>query len=86
MKIASLIDISCESDNNDKIYADLTSNEFGDPRVEQELWGEYSRKPQAKSLFQVQVREAVDSIVAAAEKENTDFRPRIKDLHTNTYF
>ena len=90
VKIATLIDLNIDTDEcndkSDKIYADFTSNEFGMPHVEQVLWGEYSHKPQAQELFQIQVRKAVDSIVAASEKDSHDFRPRIKDLNTGKYF
>ena len=51
------------------------------------MWGgQYGQKPQAQVIFEVEVQKAVQSVIAATEKDSQDFRPRIKDLNTNTYF
>ena len=91
VKIATLIDIDIDHNHdksaNETIYADFTSHEFGLPQVEQVVWGGlYPHKPQAQTLFEVDVQRAVESIVAATERENDDYRPRIKDLISGRHF
>ena len=88
MQIGHLIDIDYNYNSESKtdiIYTDFTSNEFGTTPVEQLIWGEFKTKPVAQHQWEVQVSQAIETIVAAAEKDH-DFRPRIKDLHTGKYF
>ena len=86
--IETLIDIDIDPTlhKSEKIYADFLSNEFKEAQVEQVIWGPYTMKPQAQQIFEVQVKEAVGQVVAAAEAQNSDFRPRIKDLNSKKYF
>ena len=52
--IDTLIDLDFDNSlthSDAKIYADFTSNEFGElPQVEQVIWGEYVQKPQAQHI------------------------------------
>ena len=80
-----MIDINYDESKSDKIYADFSNDEFGTPLVEQAVWGEYNKKPCAQEIFEVEIERAAKAVVAAAESEG-DYRPRIKDLTTNTYF
>ena len=85
VKIATLIDIDHQK-SDDKIYTDFTSNEFGFPQVEQVIWGEFNRKPVAQEIWELEVAKAAKLAVDAAQSENHDFRPRIKDLNSGNYF
>ena len=62
------------------------SNEFGLPPVKQLLWGTYHKKPAAQMDFDRLIIKACQQISASDDTADHDFRPRIKDLNSGTYF
>ena len=82
--IAALIDINVNKDT--EIHTDLTSHEFGMPKVKQLLWGTYHRKPVAQMDFDRLVIKACQEVAAADDSADHDFRPRVKDLNSGKFF
>ena len=77
---AALIDIDVEKDA--EIHTDFMSFEFGNPQVQQLLWGSYSKKPVAQVDFDRLVIKACKAVDAASDPGDHDFRPRVKDLNS----
>ena len=81
---AALIDINVEKDA--EIHTDFMTHEFGNPQVQQLLWGSYRKKPVAQMDFDRLVIKACRAIDASDDPGDHDFRPRVKDLNTGLYF
>ena len=54
--------------------------------MKQLLWGSYHKKPIAQMDFDRLVIKACQKVAAESDPGDHDFRPRAKDLNSNTYF